>query len=350
MKRILIRLIISLLIGAAFLYLAAGKIEFGHALGAIKAANWVMLLPYFLTMMMQHFFRAWRWGQLLAPIHPVPFGRILPISSVGFLAIVALPLRMGELVRPYLIADPPHIRMSHGLGTMAVERVFDGLFLSLAAFTAVMEARSRGVVVPAWVMSAGLAALGVFCVALVVLVMTLWQRDRAVTLCHRFFSPFSKRIADKASAIAEGVVDGFRVLPNLRRLGLFLGATAAYWFLNAFALWIVARAFDLPISVGASVGLIALVGIGIMIPAGPGFIGNFELFAQGALSLYLPKQLLDRTGAGFILAAHTTNAAWYLVTGIAALLSRHVSFARVVRASAEPAGLEPSDEDPPQAS
>ncbi|MBW2735668.1 MAG: flippase-like domain-containing protein [Deltaproteobacteria bacterium] len=341
MKRILVRLIISLLIGAAFLYLAAGRIEFRHAWTAIKAANWNMLLPYVLCMMVQHFFRAWRWGQLLAPIHPVSFGRILPISSVGFLAIVALPLRMGEFVRPYLIADPPHIRMSHGLGTMAVERVFDGVFLSLAAFTAVMEARSRGVSVPAWVLSAGLAALGVFCIALVVLIMTLWQRERAVTLCHSLFSIFSKRLADKAASIAEGIVEGFRVLPNIRRLGLFLGATAAYWFLNALALWIIARGFDLQISVGAAVGLIGMVGIGIMIPAGPGFIGNFELFAEGALGLYLPRSVLDRTGAGFILAAHTTNAGWYLITGLLALLSRHVTFSRVVQASSSPT---PDDE------
>ena len=31
----------------------------------------------------------WRWRYLLAPIHPVPFRRLLPIASVGFFAIIA---------------------------------------------------------------------------------------------------------------------------------------------------------------------------------------------------------------------------------------------------------------------
>ena len=125
------------------LYLASRQLSFSGMWQAMLTADWSVLLPYFACLAAQHFFRAWRWGQLLAPIAPVPFRRILPISSVGFFAILALPLRMGELVRPYLIADPPSIRMSHGLGTMAVERVLDGLILSLSAFVVVAVARHR---------------------------------------------------------------------------------------------------------------------------------------------------------------------------------------------------------------
>jgi uncharacterized protein (TIRG00374 family) len=333
MKKLLIRLAISLVIGGAFLWLASRRMSFEGAWATIRAARWTMLVPFAGSMLAQHLFRAWRWSQLLAPLHPVPFARLLPISSVGFLAIVALPLRMGELVRPYLIADPPRLKMSQAFGTMAVERVFDGLILSLGAFTAVMLARARGVEVPGWVFSAGVIAFGLFFAALIVLVMTLWKRDGAVTLCHKLFSLVSTKVADKAAGIAEGIVEGFKVLPDLKRLSLFLIATFGYWILNAVALWMVAMAFELPLAFSASFGLLALVGIGIMIPAGPGFAGNFEYFANGALSLYLPPAVLAKTGPGFILAAHATNAGWYLVTGLLALLSPHVSFHRVVAAS-----------------
>jgi uncharacterized protein (TIRG00374 family) len=347
MKRLLIRLVVSLAIGAGFLYLASQKIDFQGAWDTIAAAKWTVLIPYVACMALQHFFRVWRWGQLLGPIHPVPFSKLLPVSSVGFLAIVALPLRMGEFVRPYLIAEPPQLRMSQALGTMAVERVFDGLTLSLTAAAAVLIAKSRGTDVPAWVLSAGLVALGLFGVALVVLVMTLWQRERAVTLCHRIFCLVSKKIADKAAGVARGIVEGFQVLPDFRRLSIFVFATCSYWFLNAFALWIIGLGFDLPLTVPQSMGLIALVGIGIMIPAGPGFVGNFELFAEGALALYLPKQVLAKTGAGFILAAHTTNAGWYLITGALALLSSHVSFSRVMNATEPKPDAEPEPDAEP---
>jgi hypothetical protein len=329
-RKLLVRLVLSLAIGGGLLYLAARKIDFGSTWSALHAASWWWLFPYFAVMAVQHFFRAWRWKHLLAPIHPVPFSRLLPVASVGFCALLALPLRMGELVRPYLIADPPHLRMSHGFGTLAVERVFDGLFLSLATFVAVMLAGDN---VPSWVFMAGLVALALFLAALIVLVLALWQRARAVDLCHRLFRIFSRRLADRAAHVVGGVVEGFQVIPDWRRLLPYLGHTLAYWAGNATSVWVMGRSFNLGLSWGQSVALMAIVGVGIMIPAGPGFIGNFELFAEGALGMYVTPQALAERGAAFILTLHATNVLWYAATGALALLSPQVTFTRAWRAS-----------------
>lgn len=329
MRKLFVRLLLSLAIGAAMLYLAARKIDWSGTWAALAAARWWVLLPYFGTMAVQHLFRAWRWKFLLAPIHPVPLRRILPVASVGFAAIIALPLRMGELVRPYLIADPPRIRMSHGLGTMAVERVVDGLILALGCFAVVMLARARGAPVPGWLLGAGLVALAVFLAALVVLVMALWQRRRAVELCRCLFGLISPRLGDRLAGIAEGIVDGFSALPSARAMVLFLAGTLAYWALNGVAVWSMSWGFAIDLGLGASTAMMVIVGVGIMIPAGPGFIGNFEFFASGALDLYAPREVVAQRGAGFILALHAANAAWYVVTGALALLSPQVSFTRV---------------------
>ena len=332
MKKLLVRFVLSLLIGAGLLYLASRKLDFSTTWSALQTTRWSLLLPYFGVMALQHFFRAWRWGHLLAPICHVPFRRILPVASVGFFAIIALPLRMGELVRPYLVADPPRLKMSHGFGTLAVERVVDGLCLSLGAFVAVAVAR-RTTEVPHWISLAGLIALGIFLAALVALIMTLWRRDGAVALCRRLFGLISARLGDRLAQVAEGVVDGFKVLPNWRRLLPFLGATGAYWALNAAAVWILSIAFDLGLSPGESFAVMTLVGIGIMIPAGPGFIGNFELFAEAALGLYVPRTVLRQRGAAYILTFHVTNALWYSVTGVVSLFSREITLRRFWDAS-----------------
>jgi uncharacterized protein (TIRG00374 family) len=333
LKSLLKRLFLSLAIGAAMLYLATRGDSFSGLSQAFGRADWSVLLPYFAYMAIQHFFRSWRWGQLLAPIHPVPFSRLLPVSSVGFFAILALPLRMGEIVRPYLIADPPALRVSHGLGTMAVERVFDGLVLSLCGFAAVAIAREQGSDVPSWVFAAGVVALGLFVAALSVLVVTLWQRERAVALCRRLVAIVSQRLAARAASIAEGVVEGFRALPNIKRLALFTAATLCYWLFNALSFEVLASGFDIDLTLGQSIALVALIGIGIMVPAGPGFVGNFELFAKGALGLYLDRQTLHGRGMAFIVAAHATNATWYIATGAIAMFSAHVSFNRVISVS-----------------
>lgn len=334
MSPLLRRLVFSTLIGAAMLWLAARQIDFSSLLSALGNAQWWVLLPYFAVMALQHGLRVWRWGHLLAPIAPVPFRRLLPVSSVGFFAIFALPLRMGELVRPYLVAEPPRLRFTQALGTLAVERVFDGLVVALLAFAAVALARLQGVRVPAWLAASGLLALGLFCAASVVLVVVLWQRERAVALCRRVVGFVSPRLADRAAGIAAGIVDGFRALPDARRLLPFLAATAGYWLLNGAALWVLARGFGLGLGAWPSMALVALIGVGIMIPAGPGFIGNFELFANGALALYLPATLLRERGAAFIVAAHVANAAWYIGAGAVAMLSSHVGLRRLLGDSA----------------
>jgi uncharacterized protein (TIRG00374 family) len=315
-------------------YLAAQDIRFDETWEALRQADWIWLLPFFACMAAQHLFRAWRWSYLLAPIEQVPFRRILPISTVGFLAILALPLRMGEFVRPYLIARPPKLRMSHGLGTMVVERTFDGLILSLLAFIAIYRAQQR-TFVPRWILVAGYIVASLFVAALIVVILALWQRQRAVTLCRRLFGLFSVRLADRAAGLAAGVVDGFRSLPDYRRFFPFIAATLAYWFLNILAIYYLAFSFHFDLGLEGSMGFNALVGIGIMIPGGPGFAGNFEKFAAGALILYLPHAMRVKWGAAFILTAHVTNALWYIGTGVIALFSPEIKARKVWKAATD---------------
>ena len=331
MKKLLVRLTISLIIGGGMLYLAAQKIDFSTLWEAMSRAKWWVMVPYFLAMGVQHYFRAWRWSHLLSPIRPVPFSRILPVASVGFFAIVSLPLRMGEFVRPYLIADQ-HIRMSQGLGTMAVERVFDGLILSLTTFVAVAEAETR-TDVPGFILVSGIAAFGIFFAVLVALIMALWKKDQAVDLCRRVFSVFSRRLGDTTAHIAEGIVDGFKVLPHVKPLLIFILATVAYWFCNGLAIWVLSYGFGLDLSFWGGIGVLVIVGIGIMVPGGPGFIGNFEMFAHGALQLYCTSEQIKKAGAAYIFTFHVTNFLWYAIFGFIAMFSPQVSFTRVWEAA-----------------
>jgi len=333
-RSFLTRLLVSLLIGGGMLYLALKNIDLSKVSHELKTAEWKWLVPYFLAMVAQHYFRASRWKHLLAPIIDVPFSRILPIASVGFLAIVALPLRMGEFVRPYLIADPPRVRMSHGLGTMAVERVFDGLFLSLACFLVVADAQRRGVQVPKLILFSGWAAFGLFFAVLVALIMALWKKDQAVTLCRRLFSIISPKLGDKLAGVAEGIVDGFKVLPNPKPLISFIFGTLSYWLLNGIAVWILSYSFGLNLGLWQGIGVMVIVGIGIMVPAGPGFIGNFELFARNALALYVSGEKAGAKGMAYIFSFHATNAMWYAVTGAIAMFSSEVTFKKVWKATA----------------
>src|SRR5262245_29027207 len=95
-------------------------IELKHHLRALELGTF---LPYLVGVVVlfaaTHFFRAWRWNNLLDPIGAaLPPGKLLAISSVGFMAILALPFRLGEFARPALLRKRGQVSASALLGTV----------------------------------------------------------------------------------------------------------------------------------------------------------------------------------------------------------------------------------------
>src|SRR5579872_5626193 len=111
-SRFWLKVCLSLGVGAVSVAYAVHGVD-GHAvLRSLRALPWQAVAGYVLLLALSHLLRAWRWEYLLRPLGvSMPLGRLLAISSVGFMAIVALPVRLGEFVRPYYVARDRHLRM-----------------------------------------------------------------------------------------------------------------------------------------------------------------------------------------------------------------------------------------------
>jgi len=133
--RMALKLALSLGVGAVCVVYAMHGMD-RHAVGAaLRALPASAIACYLVILAVTHLFRAWRWEYLLRPLGvTLPFGRLLLISSAGFMAILALPVRLGEFVRPYFVTRERRVRMSAALGTVAVERIIDGLLISILFF------------------------------------------------------------------------------------------------------------------------------------------------------------------------------------------------------------------------
>ena len=75
------------------------------------------------------YIRAQRWHVLLRPLGAVPFPSVLSATAIGFGASTVLPLRLGEIVRPALLARGARIGMSAALSSVVLERLFDMLLV-----------------------------------------------------------------------------------------------------------------------------------------------------------------------------------------------------------------------------
>jgi uncharacterized protein (TIRG00374 family) len=323
---------------------APERVQLAAAFGRLEGSTFAPYLLAFLGLqVIVHVCRSLRWNHLLAPLGvQVPAGPLLAISSVGFMAILALPARLGEFVRPGLLRRRG-ISASAALGTVAVERIVDGLMISLFVFGAFFAI--RGPNAPGWMMPTAYLALGIFAAALVFLVFAMWRPEATVRFSLRL--SLLPRLAPRLAAVIEDklleMIRGFAVLKDRRNLAAFCAWSLVYWVANGLGVWVLARGFDLPLSMMGGLATMGLVAVGISLPNSPGLVGQFQWFTLLGLSLYLgPGVMCDpQTTCGplhaqalaFAIANHLVQVIWYVAMGALALMSPWVSFAdlRVAR-------------------
>lgn len=360
--KLAINLFLSLGMLALCLWLVWPGATERHELGeAFSRLEWGAFAPYLAAyiglQVVVHVCRSLRWNHLLAPLGvKVPAGPLLAISSVGFMMILALPARLGEFVRPGLLRRRG-ISASAALGTVAVERIVDGLLISLLVFGTFVAV--KGPDSPGWMMPTAYTALGVFSGALVFIVFAMWRPEKTVAFCMKMslLPRFAPRIAAVIEAKVLDMIRGFAVLKDGKQLAAFLVWSVIYWGANGLGVWVLARAFGLELSLVGGFAVMGLVGVGISLPNSPGLVGQFQWFTLLGLSLYLPGVMektseLHAQALAYAITQHLLQVIWYVGMGILGVASPWVSWAdlRVARqkmASDAPPGDDRADAPAP---
>jgi glycosyltransferase 2 family protein len=275
--------------------------------------------------------RSLRWNFLLAPLGVrIPTAPLLAISSVGFMAILALPARLGEFVRPGLLRKRG-VSASAGLGTVAVERIVDGLLVSLFVFIAFFAL--RGPDAPGWMMPTAYAALGIFTLAMVFLIGALKWPERSVKfwLDISFLPQISPRIAGVIETKLLEMIRGFEVMRDARNLTKFVAWSIVYWVCNGLGVYVLARGFGIELGVFGAFATMGLVAVGITLPNSPGLVGQFQWFTLLGLSLFIPgastkTSEIYPTVFAFANTHYGLQVAWYVLCGALGLATRYVSF------------------------
>lgn len=345
-RKILPRLLLSIVLGGIFAWLIArGGVPLIPSLDELSHVDAGWMGVYALILLSMHFVRATRWRFLVAPAKPdVPFWQGVLINWVGFFAIFVLPLRIGELARPAVSKMRLGVPLSVGFGTVAVERVFDGLLTSLCvvwglAFLPQLETDdpiARSLPYYGWVAVTGFGA------AFAGLVLFLWQRELAKVLVRWTFGLVSKSLAERLSDKVMGIADGIRSIARPRLALGFLSESLVYWGLNATGMWVLARACGLDLGWGHAAALMGILAIGVLLPAGPGMFGNFQLAVLTGLRLYVAEAVVDSAGSVYVFLLYSTQAILLCVAGVVPLYLMRLRFSDLVRADVSSGAPEPA--------
>lgn len=269
--------------------------DLGSAVRAVFDAEYLFFLPAVAVYFAGLYLRAVRWRFQLGGLADASVGRLLPVVLVGHAVNNLLPARLGELVRAVQLSRREGVPGGAALGSVVVERVFDGLALlglGLVTLPVLLVFSPGGV--------GGLLrtplAMGVmsafFAVVLLVLALltALAVNPRARRRFCRFFRLFP---GPPAAGLERGARSFSRSLVVLgspkRQLFLFL-LSLAVWGLEIVVYHFVAMGFDLAPCCGTLAGLYAVLAflvfasnLATVVPGPLGGIGPFEVVIHQVL-------------------------------------------------------------------
>lgn len=282
MKR---NLIIGILFSSVFVYFTIKNVNLSELKVSLEEAEYSYLIPIFFLSVFILYLRSYRWGIILNPIERISQKVLFPITAVGLMAVVLLPMRMGELGRPYLVSKRSEIGMSSALGTIVLERVFDGLTLMLFLLLTTYFAD-----LPRWAYQTGLYIMIFFILILFFLVLLIFKREYTSRGVGFLLKRFPDRIEKALMRMLTSFADGLKVLPETKRVILLVILSILVWLSMGLCIYLLFYSFHFGLPLIAAYVVLVLTALGIMAPTAPGFVGNFHLFCVIALTLFgIPK-------------------------------------------------------------
>jgi uncharacterized protein (TIRG00374 family) len=311
------RVWLGVAISAVFLAFFLARTDFSEIREAFSGADYLLGAAAVPIYFAGYWLRALRWRLLLRPVANVVTSRLYPVVLIGLMSNNVAPMRLGELVRAYLVGERESISKSAAFGTIAVDRTFDGL--TLVAVLGVVTALTD---TDAGRQSLGLGAALLFIAGTAVLV--------GLALSPRFTRDFLLRFArflpERFASRAEGMLDAFLSgLGAIRSPGVLTVAafvSLASWLAEASMYYIVGEAFHLGVGFEVYLIIAAAANLALSIFASPGGVGPFELATREVLVIY---GVSSASASAYAIALHALLLAPVIVAGIGLLWSMHMS-------------------------
>lgn len=252
---------------------------------------------------------------------------------IGFMANNVLPARVGEILRPVMIARKENIKMTTTFATVVMERIFDLLSIIFIAsilffflpteiskdkrvsminhteastenfnrklslyhngtgeklhLTAVNEEKQTdapGIINRLKRLSMIMAFSGVLVMASLFL-LSLYPKKASIVIEKLiFFLPHY--LKNKIVNLLHSFVTGLQIFDNKKKL-IWIGFNSlVIWLLNASCVYVLCYSFNIELSFAGACFVIVCLALAVALPQAPGYIGVFHFTAQKALAIF----------------------------------------------------------------
>ncbi|MEX2209116.1 MAG: lysylphosphatidylglycerol synthase transmembrane domain-containing protein [Myxococcota bacterium] len=230
----------------------------------------------------------WRWLSLSLAPEPLPLRALFRATALAFMAVNVLPFRLGELARPWLLAQETDVRGAAAVGTLVLERAIDFTCVSLlGGIVLLVQANAM----PAWVSSGAVVFAAFTCVPIALIVALRVNETGTLTLVDALLRPFPVALRERVMDLVSEVCRGLAGLRGLRASLRVVLHSALLWgvvlpapfLLGLFAFGIELAPRQLLLATFTTNVFVALA---VAAPSAPGFFGVFHFACREALGLF----------------------------------------------------------------
>jgi hypothetical protein len=280
-------------------------------LGTLDHADWRWLAASICLILLSNFVRALRWQVMLRPLllmpgsRPIGVWRLASDTAIGLTAGVLLG-RVGEVVRPYLIAAQTHLPFSSQAAAWMLERMLDLLAVLLLCSYALIRIPPYSWRLGSKIQDAlaaggySLALAGAICLILLLAFRDPAGRAQNRVLSAVTFLPYQQqqRVARTLEAFSQGV----ECTRDARSLALLLSYTLLEWAVIAASSFALFQGFRATRGFGPLdvLVLLAFLTLGSLVQV-PGLGGGVQVASVVALTKIYAIPLEAATGIAILL-------------------------------------------------
>ena len=318
----MIRLFLGLGVSLICFYVAVQSIDFLSLKNSFNDIDLLKALGANLALFACQWFRGQRWARLLKPLYPVRLSKAFEIYSVGNLANLLIPLRGGDFLRAWQMANHLKISKSSVLATVMTERLSDLIFFGFLLGLSLMLYP-----LPNWIVGAGgLLVLGsAFLILLLMLFKMNYLSINLLTWILTFFLPQS--VVNRIEKTIKTFFLGVAPLSSLQEYSWFVLETILTWGLQGVFIYILFDAFSLTTHYGLSFSatwlMLALTTVAIIVPSSPSYAGTLHLMIMLSLNIC---GIPDTQAFTYAVIFHGLYTIDTIILGLYGLAKTHLKF------------------------
>ncbi len=337
MARNAVRITVSLLLTVALLALFLWRVDLREVGHTLVSANLGWLAVALVLTLASYWLRAIRWQLILRPVGGIRHSSVLLATASGYAAMSLLPARMGDLVRPLLLAHRDRRPPSALLASILTERILDlwsvvAFFLVFVVWPPPLPSLDPTAVGALRVLGRSGAALGLGLVLGTALLLALLRfQERLIRTLTAPLARFGPRARDGAASFLGHFLDGLRALQRPRDLAAAVLSSVVLWMVIYWQVQTTLLAFAIAVPLRSCFLLVILSVIGLAVPT-PAGTGGFHKAVQVGLTLFLGVELAAATSVAIV--HHALCFLPITAIGLACLPAFGVSLGQVDRLGA----------------